>query len=69
MQPDSHLIANLSAAIASLRSRGEIVVCALPGHENEVDEFSCDRELIDVVAPLGADDNHVPSFDSSHVML
>ena len=41
--------ANLGAAIASLRARGEIVVCALPGHENEVDEFSSDRELIDVV--------------------
>jgi ATP phosphoribosyltransferase regulatory subunit len=38
----------LSAAIASLRSRGEIVICVLPGHESEVDEFLCDRELIDV---------------------
>jgi ATP phosphoribosyltransferase regulatory subunit len=35
----------LRAAIASLRSRGEIVVCVLPGHESEVDEFQCDREL------------------------
>jgi ATP phosphoribosyltransferase regulatory subunit len=40
--------AGLGAAIASLRSRGEIVVCVLPGHESEVDEFLCDRELIDV---------------------
>jgi ATP phosphoribosyltransferase regulatory subunit len=40
--------ASLSAAIASLRSRGEIVICILPGHESEVDEFLCDRELIDV---------------------
>ena len=38
----------LNAAIASLRSRGEIVVCELPGHESEVDEFLCDRELIEV---------------------
>jgi ATP phosphoribosyltransferase regulatory subunit len=38
----------LSAAIASLRSRGEIVICVLPGHDSEVDEFFCDRELIDV---------------------
>jgi ATP phosphoribosyltransferase regulatory subunit len=37
----------LQAAVASLRSRGEVVVCVLPGHENEVEEFSCDRELID----------------------
>jgi len=37
----------LSAAIASLRSRGEVVVCVLPGHESEVDEFHCDRELIE----------------------
>jgi ATP phosphoribosyltransferase regulatory subunit len=40
--------ANLGAAIASLRSRGDIVVCVLPGHESEVDEFLCDRELIEV---------------------
>ena len=37
----------LAAAIASLRSRGEVVVCVLPGHESEVDEFHCDRELIE----------------------
>lgn len=40
--------ANLNAAIASLRSRGDIVTCVLPGHESEVDEFLCDRELIEV---------------------
>jgi len=38
----------LSAAIAALRAQGEIVVCVLPGHEREVDEFLCDRELIEV---------------------
>jgi ATP phosphoribosyltransferase regulatory subunit len=37
----------LRAAIASLRSRGETVVCVLPGHESEVDEFHCDRELVE----------------------
>jgi ATP phosphoribosyltransferase regulatory subunit len=37
--------ASLRAAIAALRSRGETVVCVLPGHESEVDEFHCDREL------------------------
>ncbi len=40
--------ADLGAAIASLRAHGETVVCALPGHESEVDEFHCDRELIQV---------------------
>jgi len=39
--------ARLNAAIAALRARGEIVVCVLPGHESEVDEFHCDRELIE----------------------
>jgi len=38
--------ADLARAIASLRAQGETVVCALPGHESEVDEFHCDRELI-----------------------
>ncbi|NCN96562.1 MAG: ATP phosphoribosyltransferase regulatory subunit, partial [Rhodoferax sp.] len=38
----------LSAALAALRAQGEIVVCVLPGHEREVDEFLCDRELIEV---------------------
>jgi len=37
----------LAAAIASLRSRGEVVVCVSPGHESEVDEFHCDRELVE----------------------
>ncbi|MDD2844221.1 MAG: ATP phosphoribosyltransferase regulatory subunit, partial [Rhodoferax sp.] len=40
--------ASLNAAIAALRARGEVVVCVLPGHESEVDEFHCDRELIEV---------------------
>jgi ATP phosphoribosyltransferase regulatory subunit len=36
---------DLRAAIASLRRKGETVVCVLPGHESQVDEFHCDREL------------------------
>jgi ATP phosphoribosyltransferase regulatory subunit len=35
----------LRAAIAALRHAGEVVVCALPGHDSEVEEFHCDREL------------------------
>jgi ATP phosphoribosyltransferase regulatory subunit len=38
--------AELRAAIASLRRVGETVVCVLPGHESEIDEFHCDRELL-----------------------
>lgn len=37
--------APLRAAIAGLRRDGETVVCVMPGHESEVDEFHCDREL------------------------
>jgi ATP phosphoribosyltransferase regulatory subunit len=37
--------ADLRAAITALRGQGETVVCILPGHESEVDEFKCDREL------------------------
>ena len=36
----------LRKAIANLREQGETVVCVLPGHEHEVDEFRCDRELV-----------------------
>ena len=36
---------DLRAAIAALRARGDTVVCVLPGHEHEVNEFDCDREL------------------------
>ncbi len=37
--------AGLAAAISRLRAGGETVVCVLPGHEHEVNEFDCDREL------------------------
>ncbi len=35
----------LRAAVRRLREQGETVVCVLPGHEHEVQEFACDREL------------------------
>ena len=38
----------LRAAIDRLRQSGETVACVLPGHEHEVDEFCCDRELVNV---------------------
>jgi ATP phosphoribosyltransferase regulatory subunit len=37
--------AALRAAISRLRASGETVACVLPGHEHEVNEFDCDREL------------------------
>lgn len=39
---------DVNAAIVALRAQGETVVCMLPGHGSEVDEFRCDRELIQV---------------------
>lgn len=47
----------LRHAIAYLRARGETVVCVLPGHEHEVNEFHCDRQLTEqdgqwVVEPI-----------------
>ena len=38
--------AELSITIAKLRAEGDTVVCVLPGHEHEVNEFDCDRDLI-----------------------
>ncbi|WP_019141237.1 ATP phosphoribosyltransferase regulatory subunit [Noviherbaspirillum massiliense] len=37
--------ADLRAKIAELRGGGEIVIQSLPGHENDQDEFDCDRTL------------------------
>lgn len=56
-------VKGLREVIATLRANGETVVCVLPGHESEVDEFNCDRELIEVagqwaVQAIGA----VPAF-------
>jgi ATP phosphoribosyltransferase regulatory subunit len=36
---------DLRAAIKALRAAGETVVCMLPGHEQQIQEFECDREL------------------------
>ncbi len=36
----------LRAAVRRLRLQGECVVCVLPGHEHEGQEFACDRELV-----------------------
>jgi ATP phosphoribosyltransferase regulatory subunit len=38
--------AGLRAAIRALRADNETVVCALPGHDHETQEFACDRELV-----------------------
>lgn len=38
--------AALRAAVSALRGQGETVVQVLPGHESEIDEFDCDRELV-----------------------
>lgn len=43
----------LREAIAKLRSAGNTVVCVLPGHEHEIDEFQCDRELVQVPSEGG----------------
>lgn len=36
----------LRSAIRQLREQGQSVVCVLPGHEHEGQEFDCDRELV-----------------------
>jgi ATP phosphoribosyltransferase regulatory subunit len=35
----------LRQAVCELRGQGHTVVCVLPGHEHDVQEFDCDREL------------------------
>ena len=37
----------LRTKISKLRHQGETVVCILPGHSSEIDEFHCDRELVE----------------------
>jgi ATP phosphoribosyltransferase regulatory subunit len=39
--------ASLRAAVRRLREQGETVLCILPGHEHEAQEFDCNRELAD----------------------
>ena len=38
----------LREAVRRLRAEGQSVVCTLPGHEHEMQEYDCDRELVDV---------------------
>lgn len=38
----------LRAKIAELRRAGEVVIQALPGHENDHEEFECDRAVVNV---------------------
>ncbi|MFG6448429.1 ATP phosphoribosyltransferase regulatory subunit [Roseateles sp. BYS180W] len=38
----------LRSAVRRLRAQGQTVVCVLPGHEQQNDEFECDRELVRV---------------------
>ncbi len=38
--------AALREAVRRLRQAGETVVCILPGHEDEGEEYACDRELV-----------------------
>jgi ATP phosphoribosyltransferase regulatory subunit len=44
----------LRQAVAALRAQGQTVVCVLPGHGHEVNEFHCDRELVADPAHAGA---------------
>ncbi|TCW87520.1 ATP phosphoribosyltransferase regulatory subunit [Burkholderia sp. SRS-46] len=37
----------LRAAVAALRDAGEVVIQALPGHDHVLDEFACDRLLVE----------------------
>ncbi|MBD3893343.1 ATP phosphoribosyltransferase regulatory subunit [Hydrogenophaga sp.] len=46
--------AGLRQAVAALRAQGQTVVCMLPGHEHEVDEFHCDRALVSDPAQANA---------------
>jgi ATP phosphoribosyltransferase regulatory subunit len=36
----------LRARVAELREAGEVVIQSLPGHENDQEEFECDRALV-----------------------
>jgi ATP phosphoribosyltransferase regulatory subunit len=37
---------SLRSVVRHLREQGETVVCALPGHQHEGEEYACDRELV-----------------------
>jgi ATP phosphoribosyltransferase regulatory subunit len=36
----------LRQKITELRNNGEVVIQTLPGHENDHDEFDCDRAVV-----------------------
>jgi ATP phosphoribosyltransferase regulatory subunit len=38
---------SLTEEISKLRAQGEVVIQLLPGHEQDGDEFHCDRELVE----------------------
>ena len=38
--------ARLNEELAQLRAAGEVVIQSLPGHEDEMEEFDCDRALV-----------------------
>jgi ATP phosphoribosyltransferase regulatory subunit len=40
--------AHLRSAVRRLRDDGHTVVCTLPGHEQEAQEYDCDRELVPI---------------------
>lgn len=39
--------ASLRGAVAALRDAGEVVIQSLPGHDHVLDEFACDRVLVE----------------------
>ncbi|MGI4816077.1 MAG: ATP phosphoribosyltransferase regulatory subunit [Janthinobacterium lividum] len=46
LAPWTHDLA-LRERVAALRDAGEVVIQALPGHEQDLDEFACDRVLVE----------------------
>ena len=40
--------ATLRDVVRQLRQQGHTVVCTLPGHEHEAQEYDCDRELVQI---------------------
>jgi ATP phosphoribosyltransferase regulatory subunit len=49
---------SLREKISELRKAGEVVIQNMPGHENDQEEFDCDRAIVQdgtswVVKPLG----------------
>ncbi|MEO7242562.1 MAG: ATP phosphoribosyltransferase regulatory subunit [Variovorax sp.] len=59
--------AGLREAVSALRRAGETVLCALPGHDHEIDEFACDRELVAKGADAGLDQWRVQPIHSIEI--